>query len=75
MPVLTVKDEREKMKRVSPLLITTVLPTEWTREKVEYTRADGTIGKVLLPTHAAQSVVHILYCLMEFLEAAHEYGW
>jgi hypothetical protein len=42
----------------------------------EYTRADGTIGKVLLPsTHAAEPVEHILYCLMEFLEAAHEYGW
>jgi hypothetical protein len=75
MPVMTVRDEREKMKRVSPLLITPVLPTEWTREKVEYTRADGTIGKVLFPTHAAESVEHILYCLTEFLVAAHEYGW
>jgi hypothetical protein len=74
---MTVKDEREKTKRASPLLITTVLPTEWTREKVEYTRADGTIGKVLLLTHAAKSVEHILYCLMEFLEAAanEQYGW
>jgi hypothetical protein len=75
MPVMTVRDEREKMKRVSPLLIPTELPTEWTREKVEYTRADGTIGKVLLLTHAAESVEHILYCLTEFLEAANEYGW
>jgi hypothetical protein len=75
MPVMTMRDEREKLKRVSPLLLTTVLPTEWTREKVEYTRADGSIGKVLLPTHAAGSVEHILYCLTEFLEAANEYGW
>jgi hypothetical protein len=56
MPVMTVRDEREKLKKVSPLLITTVLPTERTREKVEYTRADGSIGKVLLPMHAAESV-------------------
>jgi hypothetical protein len=56
-------------------LITTVLLMEWTREKVEYTRADGSIGKELLPMHAAESVEHILYCLTEFMEAANEYGW
>jgi hypothetical protein len=33
MPVMSVRDEREKLKRVSPLLITTELPTAWTRKK------------------------------------------
>jgi hypothetical protein len=63
---MSVRDERKKLKTVSPLLITTELTTAWTREKVEYTREDGSIGKILLPTHAAESVEHILYCLTEF---------
>jgi hypothetical protein len=41
MPVMSVRDEREKLKRVSPLWITTELPTEWTTEKMEYTRDKG----------------------------------
>jgi hypothetical protein len=70
MPVMIVRDEREKLKRVSPLLITTELPTAWTREKVEYTRQDGSIGKVLLPTHTAESTEKVLYCLTEFNSTA-----
>jgi hypothetical protein len=75
MPVTTVRDEREKLKRVSPFVLIPSLPTDWPKTKVEYTRADGSIGKHELPTHSAESVEHILYCLTEFNEAAGRFGW
>jgi hypothetical protein len=69
MPVMTVHDKREKMNRISPLLVTTELPTEWTGKK---RNAPGQMvsGKVLLPTHAAESVEQVLYCLTEFNSTA-----
>jgi hypothetical protein len=43
MPVMSVRDEREKLKSDSPLLLTTELPTAGTREKMEYTREEGSV--------------------------------
>jgi hypothetical protein len=63
---MSVRDEREKLKRVSPLLITTELLPSMDQEQVEYTREDGFIDKVLLRTHAAESLEQVLYCLTEF---------
>ena len=71
----TIHDEREKAKKLSPLLVTTKLPEEWTDVKVEYERADGSIGKEYLPTHQAESAEHMLYCLDEFNNAATEHNW
>ena len=71
----TVQEEREKLKRLSPLLVTTELPESWTEVKLEFTRENGTIGKESLPTTKAESAEHILYCLTEFNKAAEEHGW
>jgi hypothetical protein len=45
MLVMTVRDERKKLKRVSPLLITPELSTAWTREQVECTMANGLLAR------------------------------
>jgi hypothetical protein len=66
---------REKAKRVSPLLLTTEMPDEWTMVKVEFTRADGTIGKHSLPSTSAPNPEHLLYVLFEFHEACTQHGW
>jgi hypothetical protein len=71
----TIFEEREKLRRCSPLLITTTFPEEWQMNKIEFTRPDGTIGKQSLPTTQMESTEHILYCLTEFNEAALEYSW
>jgi hypothetical protein len=73
MPVMTVRDEREKMKRVSPLL---VLPTEWTREKVEYTRVARWYDWQGFASYTCSRVCGTHSLLPDgVLGGSQEYGW
>ena len=66
---------REGARRTTPLSLACELPETWTMVKVEFTRADGSFGNHLLPTHSNQSVEHILYCLTAYRRAATQHNW
>ena len=76
MAPTTVLELREQAKRMTPLtLVSNIQKEDLSEVKVEYTRADGSIGKVALPRSDYSSAENLLYCLKEFQEAADEYNW
>ena len=76
MAPVTIREAREQAKRLTPLeLISKVKKEDLPEVKVEYIRADGSVGKCTLPSSDYSSVENLLYCLKEFQEAATEYNW
>ena len=69
------QEEREKHKKVSPLLLTTELPEVWNMTTIEVQRVDGSYSQVQLPTTMALTPEHLLYVLFEFKNKAKVYGW
>ena len=71
----TVQEIRQQNKLLSPLLVTSERPTNQETVKLDYTRADQTVGKKTLPTTDGSTLEQTLYVITEFQEAATQSGW
>ena len=71
----TVYEIREQNKLLSPILVTSKRPTDQATAKLDYTRADNTVGKKSLPTTYGSMIEQTLYVLTEFENAADQYAW
>ena len=72
----TVYKIREQNKLLSPIVVTSEpRPTDQATAKLDYTRADNTVGKKSLPTTDGTMIEQTLYVLTEFENAADQYAW